>query len=94
MAATTDLDSKKHNHQLTPVIAMPEYSESVTASDTTETDYAGVYVGGAGDLAVKLWGDSTAVTLVGLQAGTFIPLRVKSVMSTNTTATNIVGFKY
>lgn len=65
---------------------------TVTASDSTDlTGARGVYVGGGGDLALTAVGDSAAVTFVGVIAGTIIPVRVSRVMSTNTTATNIVA---
>lgn len=68
--------------------------EPVTASDSTvlETTRA-IWVGGAGDLAVIFEDDTTAVTLSGVPAGTLLPFSVKKVMSTNTTATNIVAIR-
>lgn len=66
---------------------------AVTPHDTN--DLANVsralWVGGAGNVAVILAGDSSAVTFTGVPAGTLLPLRVKRVMSTNTTATTIVA---
>lgn len=50
-----------------------------------------IYIGAGGNLAVMLADDSVAVTLVGVSAGSVLPLRVKRVMSTGTTATNIVA---
>jgi hypothetical protein len=50
-----------------------------------------IWVGGAGNLAVMLAGDTEPVTLAGVAAGTMLPLRVHRVMATNTTATNIVA---
>jgi len=68
---------------------------AVTPSDSVNiTNYPsvrGLWVGGAGNVAVLAADDSAAVTLVGVQAGTLIPLRVKRVNSTNTTATSIVA---
>ena len=49
-----------------------------------------LYVGGAGDLAV-VTSSGSEVTLVGVLAGSFIPVQVLRVESTNTTATNIVA---
>jgi hypothetical protein len=49
-----------------------------------------LYVGGAGDLAV-VTSSGSEVTLVGVVAGSFIPVQVLRVESTNTTATNIVA---
>lgn len=49
-----------------------------------------LYVGGAGDLAV-VTSSGSEVTLVGVLAGSFIPVQVLRVEATNTTATNIVA---
>ena len=49
-----------------------------------------LYVGGAGDLAV-VTSSGSEVTLVGVVAGSFIPVQVLRVEATNTTATNIVA---
>jgi len=65
---------------------------AVTPSDAT--DFAvparSLWVGGAGNIVVKCI-DNSVITLVGVTAGTLIPVRAKRVNSTNTTATNIVG---
>ena len=65
---------------------------AVTASDSTDLGTTrGIWVGGAGNLAVMFSGDSAAVTLVGVTAGSLLPIQVQKVMSTNTTATSIVA---
>lgn len=66
---------------------------AVTPSDSTELTYVAraLYVGVGGNLAVKLRDDSTAVVLVGVAEGSVLPLQVKQVMATDTTATNIVA---
>lgn len=77
------------------LLKQPTRMATVTKSDSTDitsTATKGLYVGGAGDLAVMGVGDSAAVTLVGVPAGTFVPGAYKRVMSTNTTATNIISF--
>ena len=64
---------------------------AVTPSDSTEL--AGVralYVGVAGNVAVVMAGGAS-LTFVGAAAGSILPLRVTKVMSTNTTATNIIA---
>ncbi len=64
---------------------------AVTKSDTTVFDIAsrGIWVGGAGDIAVKTT-DGQTVTIVGVVAGTLLPIRVTQVLETGTSATNIV----
>ena len=66
---------------------------AVTKSDVTVFDESSIYVGGAGDIALVLVGSSTAVTYKNVPAGTLLPCNVKQVLSTGTTATDIVrGF--
>lgn len=67
---------------------------AVTKSDDTILKgVRAIWVGGAGNLAVTFVDDDSAVTLSGVTAGSLLPIRVKKVMSTNTTATNIVAIK-
>lgn len=65
---------------------------AVTKSDATVLPSTrGIYVGGAGDVAVIMAGDTAAVTFSAVAAGTFMPIQVTKVMSTNTTATLMVA---
>lgn len=66
---------------------------AVTPSDGTALTKVvkALYVGGTGNVAIKTAGSSTAVTFVGVPAGAILPVRAAYVMSTNTTATSIVG---
>ena len=65
----------------------------VTPIDSTDLTFVtrSLYVGGAGTVIVDLAESSTVISFVGVPAGTFLPLRVKRVRSTGTTATNIVA---
>lgn len=67
---------------------------AVTKSDATELECTrALWVGGAGDVAVVFAeprGNSTAVTLAGVPAGTLLPVQVVKVMAA-TTATAIVA---
>lgn len=65
---------------------------AVVPHDTNElTSYTrALYIGGAGNL-VAVFPDGSAVTFTGVPAGSILPIRVKRVNSTNTTATNIVA---
>lgn len=67
-------------------------AEAVTPSDSTDItrNSRGIYVGGAGNLAVTMVGGGN-VTFVGVAAGTILPIRVSRVLSTSTTATSIVA---
>lgn len=61
---------------------------AVTKSDSTILPVTrGLYIGGAGDVAVIMAGDTAAVTFSAVPVGTFMPVQVTKVMSTNTTAT-------
>ena len=65
---------------------------AVTPNDSA--DLANVsralYIGGSGDIKVTTSGGDT-VTLVGVVAGSVIPLRVARVFATDTTASDIVA---
>lgn len=68
---------------------------AVTPSDSTIlVKTRALWIGGAGNVAVVFADAGTggsAVTLTGATAGSIIPVSAIKVMSTNTTATNIVA---
>lgn len=64
---------------------------TIVPSDTTQLNLVGLYVGGTGDVAVKGEG-GTAVTFKACPIGHKIEGRIINVMSTNTTATLLIGF--
>lgn len=49
----------------------------------------GVYVGTTGNLVVTM-SDGTVATFANVQGGTMLPIRVKRIQSSGTTASNIV----
>jgi hypothetical protein len=63
---------------------------SVDAGNTKAYGRATLYVGVAGNIKVKLSSGET-VTLIGVAAGTFLPVLVTQVFATNTTAASIVA---
>jgi hypothetical protein len=63
----------------------------VTKSDDTIVGCQALYVGGAGNVAIMAEGDTAAVTISGVAAGTTLHIACKKVMSTNTTATLMVA---
>jgi hypothetical protein len=65
---------------------------SVTPNDSTDFAFytRGLWIGGAGNLSVQMMND-TILTFSGVPAGTLLPLAVRKVRATGTTATNIVG---
>jgi hypothetical protein len=68
---------------------------AITPSDTTVYDppLKALWVGGAGDVAVVAADDTAAVTISGVNGGQIIPVSISKVMSTNTTATLMVGWR-
>lgn len=68
---------------------------AITKSDTTVYDppLKALWVGGAGDVAVIAADDTAAVTISGVNGGQIIPVSISKVMSTNTTATLMVGWR-
>ncbi|WP_176083582.1 hypothetical protein [Martelella sp. HB161492] len=65
---------------------------SITPSDSTalsETTRA-LYIGGGGDVTLTM-AAGTTLTFAGLNAGTILPVRANSVLTTGTTATALIG---
>lgn len=76
----------------TPTYPMyPEDAAAVTPSDSADLpQFSVIYVGGAGNVKVTT-AQGSAVTFSGVNAGTVIPVRVRRVWSTGTTATLITA---
>jgi hypothetical protein len=68
-------------------------AQAVTTSDTTPVNCRAIYVGGAGNVAVKTTKDATAVTFTAPPVGTILPIMIDGgfIMATNTTATLLVA---
>lgn len=66
---------------------------AVTPSDTIPISCRAIYVGGAGNVAVKTTAAATAVTLTAPPVGTILPINIDGgfIMATNTTATLLVA---
>lgn len=73
----------------TPAVKAFAITPHATNELTTYT--RGIYVGTAGNINMVLVDDSSAVSFVGAQAGTVIPVRAKRVLVTGTTADDLVG---
>lgn len=69
-----------------------QHAVAITKSDSADLAVVSraIYVGGAGDVKVVTLGGETT-TFVGVPAGTVLPVRAKRVLSTGTTATNMVN---
>ena len=57
---------------------------------TQSTEPAVLYIGGAGSVQVTTMGGDN-VLLTGISAGSFLPVQVKGISTTNTTATGIIA---
>lgn len=65
----------------------------VTPHDTNETTFVtrGLRIGNAGDVTVDMADGATGVLFENVAEGETLPIRVKKVKATGTTATNIVA---
>lgn len=64
-------------------------AEAITPSDSTVVNYSSIYVGGTGDLIVKLR-SGVAVTFKSVPVGTVLNINVNRVMAA-TTASLLIG---
>ena len=79
--------------KLVPGLESPAaHAAAVTPDDATDlaTPACGLYVGGAGNLALVTVGGET-VKLEAVPAGSFVPIRTARVRAAGTTATAIVA---
>ena len=67
----------------------------ITKSDTTTYNppLRGLRVGTAGDVAVKTPGQHDPVTIPDVLAGETLPIKIEKVMSTNTSASGLTGYR-
>jgi len=73
-----------------PVIYHGGKAEAVTPSDTDDIETGILFVGVGGNLNVVPYAGEDAVLFKNIPDGSFFPIKVRKVMSTNTTATDIV----
>lgn len=80
---------RNHGRSLT---SPPDAAAAIVPDDGADLAFAtrAVYVGGAGDLRVRMLGGAE-VTLAAVPAGAMLPLRVARILATGTTATRLVG---
>lgn len=66
---------------------------AITPSDTAAVNCRALYIGGAGNLAIKTTATATTVTFTGLTAGSTLAIMIDggSVMATGTTATLLIA---
>ena len=69
------------------------FGVEITPADADLEEYTrAIYVGSTGNLEVIMAGDEHVITLIGVLAGSLLPLRVKQIRA-GTTATNIVALR-
>lgn len=74
------------------VTMFPDGAQAITPSDADVfARPVSVYVGTTGNVNVVPANGATAVTFVGVPAGSMLPVRVVEVNSTSTTASNLVA---
>lgn len=74
-------------------IGSAELVFAISPNDSTDLQEVtrGIYVGIAGNVAVMLLDGTVPSPFIAVPAGTVLPVRVKRVMSTNTTAGSMMG---
>lgn len=73
------------------VKGLPEWAADITPNDSTDLDFSStVYIGGSGNCKVTTV-RGNAVTFNGLSEGDILPVKVRRVWSTGTTATNLIA---
>ena len=53
----------------------------------------GIYIGGSGNLVCILQDDTTSITFTALAGGVIYSFQIKRILSSGTTATNIIGLR-
>lgn len=84
---------QKTGDQSTLSTAPAIHGSVVTKHDTDPNLYRALWIGGAGNVNVMFVGDSAATLISGVPSGTLLPFAVKLVLSTDTSATLIVGLE-
>jgi len=82
---------KSHNYRDAAPITP---SDTATAIPATGGKYDALYIGGAGNVAVRMAGSARTTTFTAVPVGAILPIQVDRVMATNTTATLIIGLRY
>lgn len=78
---------------LSDVSAPADSAVVITPDDNTDlvNNTKSIYVGGTGNLSVVMLGDGSTVLFSGIPAGAILPIQVKRIRATGTTASLIVA---
>lgn len=66
---------------------------AITKSDSVPNNFDAIYVGVTGNVAVMML-SGAVVTFTAIPAGAVLRVKVSKVMSTSTTATDMIGLRY
>lgn len=88
MAAKPNESIQQYDAGIKSAVAVDPSGGDITLARVTR----GIYIGGAGNLAVVMCDDAdgSPVTLTGLAAGVWHPIQARVIKQTNTTATFII----
>ena len=80
------------NNPSNVLVPNARYAAVVTQSNATvfAVPTIGLWVGGAGNVAVRMYGSQTNVTFTSVAAGTLLPIQIDQVLATGTSSANIV----
>lgn len=90
MAASIPSVASNLGHSATSLYASIVVVTPNDAADLTDGATKGIYVGGAGNLRV-ITANGETVTITAVPVGSILPIVVTRVLSTSTTATNILA---
>ncbi|MEP3052421.1 MAG: hypothetical protein ABJP48_06700 [Erythrobacter sp.] len=93
MIMRTNMQADPFRNQADSPMAPAEYCFEITPNDTVELSSVtkALYVGEGGDIAVTAVRASSPVVFSNVPSGSIIDVRAKMILSTGTTAANIVG---
>lgn len=94
MANTYDSTKDPYAQRSANVTSYARDAAAITKSDSADNYFKAIWVGGTGDVTVlpmNATDDTSVVKFSAVPAGTLLPIQVRKVMSTNTSATLMVG---
>ncbi len=85
--------SDKYKNALRTIDSVCEDADNIVPNDAVDLPRTSraLYVGSTGDITVQLVNSVTSITLKNVVAGSLLPLRIKRVFATSTTATALIA---
>lgn len=87
---TNKQESRIYTKNDRAVTFIASQGSSLTPNDTTEFEPGSLYIGTGGDVVCVLADESSTITFSNVPDGSFLPILVKMVYDTNTTASDIL----